>query len=294
MSALLIFIDGLGVGTRGPQNPLDGLGSPFLSIFQGEDAVLPFSGRISLTDPRMGVEGLPQSATGQTAILTGENAAAVIGRHLNGFPSPRLKKLLKEKSIYKKLIARGRSVTFANAYTPVYFEKRPRFVSATTVAAETAGLQLRTLEDLERGEAVFHDFTNRSLIDRGYRMPECSPEEAGANLTRLAASHDFTMYEHFITDRIGHDRNEALAREHLARLDRFIAAVLNAADLRRQTVVITSDHGNIEDLRTRSHTMNDVATLSFGSERRLLPPRACAITDIAPAIGSLFGHQPDD
>ncbi|HKP85042.1 MAG TPA: hypothetical protein VJZ26_03025 [Blastocatellia bacterium] len=285
---LLIFIDGVGIGTRGAHNPLDGLDSEFFSLFQGEDARLPYGGRMAVTDARLGVEGLPQSATGQTTILTGVNAARLIGRHLHSYPSPRLKQTLAENSIYKKLMARGKSVTFANAYTRSYVESPPRFLSATTVAAMTAGVRLRVLEDLIAREAVSHDFTNRFLIERGFEVSECAPEEAGANLSRLAARHDFTLYEHFITDRIGHGRDRGLAwkmaREHMVMLTRFVRATLEACDLARQTVVITSDHGNIEDHSTRTHTMNPVATLTFGPGGGMVASRVESLTDITPAI----------
>src|SRR5437867_2691329 len=240
---LLIFIDGVGIGTRGEHNPLDGLESEFFSIFQGEQPRLPFGGAMAVTDARLGVDGLPQSATGQTAILTGINASKLIGRHLHGYPSPRLKQTLAEHSIYKKLIARGRSVTFANAYTRAYIESPPRFISSTTVAAQTAGVRLRLIEDLQAGHAVSHDFTNRFLIERGFDVEPCPAEEAGWRLARMAADHDFTLYEHFITDRIGHSRKHDLAREHMLGLTRFVRAVLEASDLSRQTVVLTSDHG---------------------------------------------------
>jgi hypothetical protein len=295
MSILVIFIDGVGIGTRGEHNPLDGLGSEFFSIFQGEEARLPFNGILAITDARLGVEGLPQSATGQTAILTGLNAAQLIGRHLHGYPSPRLKKVLAEHSIYKKLIARGRSVTFANAYTRSYLESRPRFVSCTTVAAETAGLRFRMLEDLAEGRAVSHDFTNRFLIERGFDVRECLPEAAGRNLARLAADHDFTLYEHFITDRMGHHRDRKLSwkltREHVPLLTRFVRAALEAADLSRQTVVITSDHGNIEDATTRSHTINPVATLAFGPASEHISARVRSLSDVTPAIVEVLGAQ---
>ncbi|MFY9554826.1 MAG: metalloenzyme [Blastocatellia bacterium] len=284
MSVLLIFIDGIGIGTRGEHNPLDGLGSEFFSIFRGEKPGLPFDGLMAETDARLGVEGLPQSATGQTAILTGVNASKLIGRHLHGYPSPRLKQALAEHSIYKKLMAQGRSVTFANAYTQSYVENPPRFISATTVAAQTAGVKLRMLEDLQEGHAVSHDFTNRFLIDRGFQVDSCTPEMAGERLVRLAANHDFTLYEHFITDRIGHDRRHDMARAHLLDLTRFVRAVLQAADLSRQTVILTSDHGNIEDLSTRSHTLNPVATLAFGPAREHIASRVRSLTDITPAI----------
>jgi len=283
-SILLIFIDGVGIGTRGAHNPLDGLESEFFSIFQGEDAHLPFDGEIAETDARLGVEGLPQSATGQTAILTGVNAAQLIGRHLHGYPSPRLKQALAEHSVYKKLIAQGSSVTFANAYTRSYLDNPPRFVSATTVAAQTAGVRLRLLEDLQEGRAVSHDFTNRFLIERGFEVDICTPEVAGERLARVAADHDFTLYEHFITDRIGHMQRHDLARDHLSDLTRFVRAVLETADLSRQTVLLTSDHGNIEDLSTRSHTLNPVATLAFGPARERVAASVRSLTDITPAI----------
>ena len=284
MSVLLIFVDGVGIGTRGPHNPLDGADSEFFALFDGEEPRLPFGGRVAVTDARLGVEGLPQSATGQTAILTGVNAASLIGRHLHGYPSPRLKQALSERSIYRQLIARGRSVTFANAYTPRYFDSRPRFVSATTVAAETAGVRLRTLEDLDRGDAVFHDFTNYSLIGMGHQIKSCTPEEAGRRLARLSAGHDFTLYEHFITDRLGHLQNRDWSRAHVALLDRFVKAALEAADLARQTVIVTSDHGNIEDLSTRSHTLNPIATLAFGRAGDFIRSRVTALTDVTPSI----------
>lgn len=284
MSVLLIFIDGVGIGTRGEHNPLDGLESEFFSIFQGEQPRLPFDGVMAETDARLGVDGLPQSATGQTAILTGVNAAKLIGRHLHGYPSPRLKQALAEHSIYKKLIALGRSVTFANAYTRSYIDNPPRFISATTVAAQTAGLKLRMLEDLREGRAVSHDFTNRFLIEKGFELDICTPEVAGARLAALAASHDFTLYEHFITDRIGHAQRGDLARDHVIELTRFVRAVLEAADLSRLTVVLTSDHGNIEDLSTRRHTLNPVATLAFGPARELIASCVRSLTDVTPAI----------
>ena len=287
-SVLLFFIDGVGIGRRGPHNPLGGLESEFFSIFEDEAPRLPFDGRMAVTDTRLGIAGLPQSATGQTAILTGVNAAALIGRHLHGYPSPRLKEALKEHSVYRKLMTFGRVVTFANAYTRNYLENLPRFVSATTVAAMTAGVRLRVLEDLMDGRAVSHDFTNQFLIDRGLEVDRLTPEQAGANLASIAREHDFTLYEHFITDRIGHERDRELSwrlvREHIPKLTRFIRATLEACDLERQTVLVTSDHGNIEDHATRVHTLNPVATLAFGRAREFFASRITSLTDITPAI----------
>jgi hypothetical protein len=284
MSVLLIFIDGLGIGPRGDHNPLSDIDSDLLGLFKDEEPRLPFDGRLSITDARLGVEGLPQSATGQTTILSGVNAARLIGKHLHGYPSPRLKHVLAEHSIYKQLGVMGRTVTFANCYTPEYFERKPRFISATTVAAMTAGVRFRMLDDLEKGEAVCHDFSNFFLIGLGYGVRSCAPEVAAERLARIAARHDFTLYEHFIPDLIGHRQDMIWARDHLTLLARFLYSVLCAADLSRQTVLVTSDHGNIEDLSTRSHTLNPVPTLAFGAGRSVISERVKCLTDITPAI----------
>ncbi len=76
-SLLLFFIDGLGIGTRGQHNPFDGLtGAEPLAIFQNEKPNIPFEGLLARTDAQLGIEGRPQSASGQTTILTGVNAPA--------------------------------------------------------------------------------------------------------------------------------------------------------------------------------------------------------------------------
>jgi len=227
---------------------------------------------------------------------SGVNASQLIGRHLHGYPSPRLKQALAEQSIYKKIISRGRSATFANAYTRSYFDSRPRFLSATTVAAQSAGLRLRMLEDLIEGQAVSHDFTNEFLIARGFQVERCEPEQSGAYLSRLAAQHGFTLYEHFITDRIGHERDRqlsrALIREHIPRLTKFVRTVLETADLTRQTILITSDDGNIEDASTRSHTLNPVTTLAFGPASEFISSRVRSLTDITPGIVDALCSEP--
>ena len=75
-----------------------------------------------------------------------------------------------------------------------------------------------------------------------------------------------------------------LTRDHIPLLTRFVRSVLETADLTRQTVIITSDHGNIEDAATRSHTLNPVATLAFGPARDFVSSRVHVLTDITPAI----------
>src|ERR1043165_5573745 len=145
MSVLLIFVDGLGIGTRGLHNPLDLLGeeaSP-LAVFEDEEPRLPFEGVLVRTDATLGVEGRPQSASGQTTILTGVNAPARLGYHKQGFPNEEMRAIIREHSVFLQLKKAGVGpLVFANAYTRRFFEARPRWGSATTGGLQAPGRPL--------------------------------------------------------------------------------------------------------------------------------------------------------
>ena len=291
MSALLIFVDGLGIGTRGAHNPLHLLGEEAapLAVFDDEEPRLPFGGLLARTDARLGVEGRPQSASGQTTILTGVNAPAALGYHKQGFPNERMRELIREHSIFLRLARLGVGPNlFANAYASRFFVTRPRWVSATTVAVEAAGLPFRTVEDLREGRALYHDFTNRALAAFGDETPQRTPEEAADVLAALAARHRFTLYEHFIADRAGHERDFDFARTVLGELASFVRAVLARVDLAHTTVILTSDHGNVEDLSTRNHTLNQVPTLAWGLARATVARRVRTLADITPTITDIL------
>jgi len=49
-------------------------------------------------------------------------------------------------------------------------------------------------------------------------------------------------------------------------------------------IVITSDHGNLEDLSTRKHTANDVPTVIIGAARGRVAEGLHDLTGIAPGI----------
>ncbi len=289
-AVLLFFIDGLGLGGRDETNPLFLTGNiQPLANFRGENFEMIFDGILAPTDPRMGVEGRPQSASGQTTILTGINAPALLGHHKQGFPNAALREVIEEHSIFRQLKKlKIEPNVFANAYTPQFFEAPPRWKSATTCAVESADLPFRRLPDLLAGKAVFHDFTNRLLIEKGFDAPLYSPEKAGETLAGLTRENRFTLYEHFITDKIGHDRDFEKARTHLPQLASMIRETLSNIDLENTTVILTSDHGNIEDLSIRNHTLNDVPTIVWGRKHREISKRIKTLADIAPAIVHLL------
>ncbi|MDT8900980.1 alkaline phosphatase family protein [Anaeroselena agilis] len=290
---LLIFIDGLGLGENDPDtNPLVRFDPPFFRALFGKpltkDIGLVLGDEVCLvpTDASLGVPGLPQSATGQTAIFTGVNAPRRMGCHILGFPGPALAEIIAAHGLPGELAAAGFSVTSANMYTADYMElvaRRKRRHSVTTLSILGAGADLRSLSDMAAGEAVYQDITNEMLPKFGVEgVPTVSSVEAGFRLAALAGRHDFTMFEYFQTDRQGHKHDWTEAAKIVATLDGFLAAVHRAA--KDILVVITSDHGNFEDFTTKTHTLNSIPTILFGPDCRQVAVGIGNLTDIKPGI----------
>lgn len=287
---LLFFIDGLGIGERNADNPLSQIENiEPLAHFVGEKSEVIYDGILIPTDPRLGIEGRPQSASGQTTILTGINAPQFLGYHKQGFPNQALRDVISEHSIFLQLKnLKIEPNVFVNAYTPRFFTETPRWKSATTCAMEAAGNQFRKLPDLFGRKALFHDFTNRHLIELGFDAQIYSPLEAAEILAESSANNRFTLYEYFITDKIGHAQDFEKAKEYLPPLAEFIRETLQKIDLETTTFILTSDHGNIEDLSKKNHTLNDVPTIVWGRKRFEIAERITDLTDITPTIVSLL------
>jgi hypothetical protein len=294
---LLIFVDGLGVSAcpDPERNPLQDQALHLLGLVprlaDGAVAVPGFAAR-SL-DATLGVPGLPQSATGQATLFTGVNAAELAGRHVNAFPNAELRGLLRRESIFLQLARRGVPGEFANTFSPelmkFYLARR---LSVTSWAVLAGGRLLRTFPDQAAGRAVYQDFTNLFLQVRGYDVPLQTPAAAGGTLAGLAAGHPFLLYEYFMTDHAGHTGDPAFARLILRLLDAFLEALLAGVDPAQTTVLLTSDHGNIEDLDTRSHTTNPVPLLVWGHDAGALADRIGALTDVTPAIVEYLAGEP--
>ncbi|MCD6117283.1 alkaline phosphatase family protein [bacterium] len=292
MKVIMIFIDGIGIGRdSAAYNPLS---NRDLSIFRcsaDRPGIIPENGILIPTDACLGVEGLPQSATGQTTLFTGINASKLLGRHLPGFPNRDLRNLLKEKSIFKQIKKNNRSGTFINTFRPIFFnlsEDQKYRLSVTTVAALAGGLYFYNLDDMRSGRSIYHDFTNIELIQRGFDVPEFSCSEAAEILCRESDKYDFTLYEYFLTDRAGHSRDMSQAEAIMKKLDRFIQNILNISDLSKATLIITSDHGNIEDLSIKTHTRNPALSMVWGEGAEYLRSRIKTLKDFTPAVIKLL------
>ena len=289
-SVLLFFIDGLGIGDKNDNNPFHVIQNlEPLAHFKNEKATVLFGGELTATDPRLGVEGRPQSASGQTTILTGKNAPELLGFHKQGFPNAVLREVIGEHSLFRQLKQKNvEKIIFANTYTPQFFAETPRWKSATTVAVEVAGMNFKKLPDLLGRKSLFHDFTNRDLIERGFDVPIFSAFDAAEILAGLTREYNFVLYEHFITDKIGHEQDFEKAKSHLPELAEFIRETLKRIDLEKTTFILTSDHGNIEDLSVRNHTLNDVPTIVWGRNKGMIAGQIKTLADITPAILKLL------
>lgn len=276
---MLIFVDGLGVGDGGPDDPTRTYGGDLFDWSRTPAAWKPI-------DACLGVSGVPQSATGQTSLFTGRNAQAALGHHATGFPGPVVRDLLREHSILKTLTAHGRSATFLNAFRPLFWElsEAKRWtLSASTVANLAAGLPFCTLDDLRAERSVYQDVTNADLQTRGFDVPLWTPEHAGRVLARNVERFDFTLFEYFKTDKAGHTQNRERCESVLGELDAFVRSHLEHAPEGTLTL-LTSDHGNIEDLGTRSHTANPVALMAWGPCSAEVLSACEQLTDIAPRV----------
>jgi hypothetical protein len=283
MAVLLLLVDGLGLGDPdADRNPLAVARTRWFRCFRAQ---IPATDGCSLvsTDASLGVPGLPQSATGQTALLTGLNAPLLVGRHIQGFCTPTLASMLTRHSLFRTFSRRGGRIAWANAFTEPTLRRR-RFFSVATVAARTAGVRLRDLSDLGRGQALHHDFTNRLLRTRGYPVPLLSPEDAAERLITIAETADLTYYEYVEMDLAGHAQDMDRAVKLLAEFDRFLSSLVERLDRSRHLLVLVSDHGNVEDLSSPSHTWNRVPTMIWGRGKEILARRTQALTDIAPAL----------
>lgn len=289
---LFVFLDGVGLGPAGPMNPLSTCALPGFARLAGgapwTDALPPLATPthvVATLDATLGMPGLPQSGTGQTALFTGVNAAALHGAHYGPTPPTTVRDVLERESVMAHVAQRSGSDAgaFANAFPTRFFaavEPRGRW-SATTRMARAAGVRLRLGTDLAAGDAVAADVTGAGWPD----LPVTPVSEAVAaeRLLAITRAHRFTLFEVFHTDKAGHAQDAAMAAAVLGTLDRLVGALLDRIDVTRELLVISSDHGNLEDLSTRSHTRHPVPLLAWGAGADTFLG-AASLTDVTPAL----------
>lgn len=274
MALIFVFLDGIGLAPPGPTNPLTDAATPFLHELLGgplTTEVVQTRAQLCLRpiDATLGVAGLPQSGTGHVALLTGLNAAHLIGRHMPHYPPVVMRAALAEQSIFRRVRAAGGRVAFANVFPPAYWQAlatRRLRRSASVIAAEGAGVRLRDLADLRAGRALTWDITGAAMHARGEALdlPLLDPYAAGRRLAALAAEYELVFFECFLPDLAGHGRFALEPAEVMARIDALLAGVCAACGP-ADNLLVTSDHGNLEDCSLPIHTRNPVPLLVVGS-----------------------------
>ena len=94
-------------------------------------------------------------------------------------------------------------------------------------------------------------------------IPKITATDAAQRLLNVIPDHDLVLYEYYLTDKAGHNQKQEDAEQVLDPLDEFLNHIIHnkrSSDL----LVITSDHGNLEDLSTKTHTRNEVPLFVMG------------------------------
>ncbi|NCN10324.1 MAG: metalloenzyme [Leptospira sp.] len=294
-----VFLDGIGFGEKNSdKNPFTRFPTHVFSPLSGNSSSEPRI-RYVETDANMGISGLPQSATGQTALWTGFKAPIILGRHLSGFPSFTLKKIIAKHSMIKILNENGVLSDLINCYTPAFFKKfgpTARHLSASTLIQMASSRELKTLDDLREGRGIYMDITHEFLRKMNYDLiPESDPVmdlrdpyEVGKSIPSKFSHYGLCIYEYFLTDKIGHDQNWELAEKSIAILEKFILGFLDGMNPAEDTLILTSDHGNMEDLSVGTHTKNPVPTMLSGKFAVELEKSIKNLADIPPNIYKLL------
>lgn len=298
MSVIYLFIDGIGIGPEDPStNPFSRYATSVLSVCSAHGRADALASDFLLVDldAAMGVEGLPQSATGQTSLWTGVNAAALLGHHLTGFPGPRLRTVIEEHSIIKKFKNEGLPATLLNAYSEKFLlklERMPRFASASTYTQKASGQPLFTLADLEAGRALYMDITHQ-IMHQYYpetkdRFPVVDARTRGADLVRIAQDYELVIFEYFLSDKAGHSQDFDAAQFVIESLESFIQGICEAMSV-DDTLIISSDHGNLEDLSTKTHTHHRVPLLVYGRLKNDFERNIHYLYDIPRRLYEIYG-----
>lgn len=309
MRMIFIFLDGVGIGKSNSSNPFYLANSKYLPFFN-KNNILPDGTPLKAIDPLLGIEGLPQSATGQTTLFTGKNIPSILNEHRGSYPNQLMRKIILKKNLFSILKENKIKAKFINVY-PVYaklfttkhirinedgkflfsnefptiFKRR---ISTTTCMMLANNAIPFKEKDISNENSIYQDFSNKLLIEKGLKLQEFSPEKAAEIIFKLSRKYDFILYEYFQTDIFGHNRSFKDCLELIKKLDRLIGKLISLLNNNQDTLLITSDHGNIEDCSTKSHTTNPVPIIIWGNKSDKLRERIRNIADVTPAIEKFF------
>jgi 2,3-bisphosphoglycerate-independent phosphoglycerate mutase len=294
----MLFWDGVGIGRKNAsENAVVAAALPALRGLLGGEIATSGHQRIDgpdacsvPLDATFGLEGLPQSGTGQSAIFAGIDIPATVGKHFGPYVPASIRQKVAEQNIFCRLYSGGKKGLFVNAYPKRYFDylASPRARQpVVSFAARAAGLHLNGHKELAAGRAVSADITAGRWHEFGHHDVRPVPaDEAGRKYYALSHGADFILFEYFLTDKAGHEQSMGTAVEVLTRFDEFLGGILSIWNPRRDTLLIASDHGNVEDLSTKTHTRNKVPFIIAGAGMKYFLRHVTSLSDITPAVAA--------
>ncbi|MCK9425642.1 MAG: alkaline phosphatase family protein [Ignavibacteriaceae bacterium] len=292
---LFLFLDGVGIGKKDYEwNPFFKYGFQTFGKIFGEIPHLEnqflTNGKIFLSpvDSLMGIEGLPQSGTGQTSIFCGVKAPQIINQHFGPFPYSTLIPIIKEENIFKYFFDKDEKVMFANAYPQLFFDyinSGKKRLSVTTLSCTLNGMHLNGYDDVVTGNALTAEITNARWNKKlGYDLPIISAKLAAENLLNISYKNSFTAFEYFLTDHLGHGRYDEDTESTLKTLDEFLYTIFTQFDEEKLSIILCSDHGNFEDLSVKTHTKNPSLLITAGRKAKIISESIFDLSDIKNAI----------
>jgi 2,3-bisphosphoglycerate-independent phosphoglycerate mutase len=306
---IFIFVDGCGIGRRADGNPFFLGKCRHLPFWQG-GLPLPDGTPVAAIDATLGIPGAPQSASGQTALFCGIGADAIGRRHRNGYPDRHLRRLIRERNLLSRLVEKGMTARFLNAYPahqelftrrhariqadgrlwfscdfPEHFKK---MISVTSCMLLASGQKPFGEREIRAGRALYQDYSNRQLIEKDLSLPRFTPQDAARVIHGASRRFDFILYEYFQTDLYAHRKPLAECVNLVRDLDTLVGELLALLDGKSDTLVLTSDHGNLEEFHLRGHSRNPVPLIAWGRHGARLRKKIKSIRDVAPAILELY------
>ncbi len=305
MHILMLFLDGIGLGDDDPLiNPFAVANTPTLHQLANGHRWLRSTGRqvspravFMPTDPRLGVPGRPQSATGQAAILTGRNVPQLIGEHYGPKPNAPVREIIAEDNFFKQVVAHDQTAALIEAYPPRWhtaINSGKSLRSSYQQALHEAGLPTFAEDKIYSGAALAVDWTGEGWRkELGYTdSPVYTPHEAGRKLVEISREYDFAFHAHWITDIIGHKGTLEDGIHILELFDGVMAGALEIWGDDEGLIIITSDHGNMEEIGSRKHTENDVPTVVIGSRAAEFAAGLNDLTDFVPRMAAFLFNEP--
>ena len=113
-------------------------------------------------------------------------------------------------------------------------------------------------------------------------VAEITPEVAADRVINQSVNYNLLLHEYYLTDKAGHDQDPGRVDRILTSYNRFLNRVIRERP-DNITLVLSSDHGNVEDLSVKTHTFNEVPLFVLGPGARHFG-EAASIQDVTPGI----------